>query len=79
MLSKLADFRNVADQMDLHTDMGGTIGVGIQLSRFRFFVGYNVDMIDKEDFSLADKESIKKAWEGSTLFAGIGLSLGSVK
>ena len=78
-ISKLADFRNVADQVDLHTDMGGTLGVGVQLSRFRFFVGYNIDMIDKEDFSLANKESIKKAWEGSTLFAGIGVSLGSVR
>lgn len=78
-ISKLSDFRNVADQVDLHTDMGATIGAGIQLSRFRIFVGYNIDMIDKEDFSLANKESVKKAWEGATLFAGIGLSLGSVR
>lgn len=78
-ISKLSDFRNVADQVDLHTDMGGTVGVGIQLGRFRFYMGYNVDMIDKEDFSLANKESIKKAWEGSTLFAGVGVSFESRK
>ena len=76
-VSKLSNFRNVADQVDLHCDMGGTVGVGIQFSHLRVYVGYNVDMIDREDFSLANKESVKKAWEGSTLFAGVGVSLGS--
>ncbi len=75
-LSTLANYKKVADQMDVHFDMGGTVGAGIQLMRFRFYVGYNVGLIDREDFSLANKESVKKAWEGSTLFAGIGVTLG---
>ena len=78
-ISKLANYRNVADQVDLHCDMGGTVGVGVQYRRFRVYVGNNADLIDREDFSLANKESVRKAWEGSTLFAGIGLSLGSSK
>ena len=77
-LSTLANYKNVATQMDAHFDMGGTIGAGIQVYRFRFFVGYNIDLIDREDFSLANKESVKKAWEGSTLFAGVGVVLGHV-
>ncbi len=76
-LSKLTNYKDVADQVDLHCDMGGTIGVGVQFSIVRVYVGYNVDMIDREDFSLANKQSVKKAWEGSTLFAGLGVSLGS--
>ncbi len=75
-LSTLANYKNVATQMDAHFDMGGTIGAGIQIYRFRFFAGYNIGLIDREDFSLANKESVKKAWEGSTLFAGVGVSLG---
>lgn len=75
-LSKLSDFKNVADQVDLHCDMGGTIGVGLQVSIVRIYLGYNVEMIDRDDFSLANKQSVKKAWEGSTLFAGVGISLG---
>ena len=78
-LSKLSNFKDVADLVDLHCDMGGTIGVGIQFSFFRVYLGYNVDMIDRKDFSLANKQSVKKAWEGSTLFAGLGISLGSDK
>ena len=76
-LSKLTDFKDVADQVDLHCDMGGTIGAGIQFGAFRFYLGYNVDMIDREDFSLTNKQSVKKAWEGSTLFAGIGIGFGN--
>ena len=75
-LSSLANYKNVADQVDVHFDMGGTIGAGIQFYRFRIFAGYNIALIDREDFSLANKESVKKAWEGSTLFAGVGISLG---
>ena len=78
-ISKLSNFHNVADQVDLHTDMGGTIGVGIQYRFMRIYVGYNADMLDREDFSLANKESVKKAWEGSTLFAGVGVCFGSNK
>ena len=76
-ISRLANYRNVADQVDLHCDMGASIGAGIQFYRFRVFVGYNLNMIDRDDFSLANKQSVKKAWEGSTLFAGVGVSLGS--
>ena len=76
-ISRLNNFKNVADQVDLHCDMGGTIGVGLQFSIIRLYVGYNVDMIDRDDFSLANKQSVKKAWEGSTLFAGVGVSLGT--
>lgn len=78
-ISKLSNFRNVADQVDLHTDMGGTVGVGVQFRHMRFYVGYNADMIDREDFSLANKESVKKAWEGSTIFVGVGVSFESKK
>jgi hypothetical protein len=56
--------------------MGGTLGVGLQVGIFRIYVGYNVEMIDREDFSLANKQSVKKAWECSTLFAGVGISFG---
>ena len=76
-LSKLTNFKNVADQVDLHCDMGGTIGVGLQFSIIRLYIGYNASMIDRDDFSLANKQSVKKAWEGSTLFAGLGVSLGN--
>ena len=76
-LSRLSNYKDVADQVDLHSDMGLSVGVGLQLSRFRIYVGYNADMIDRDDFSLANKQSVKKAWEGSTLFAGIGFSFGS--
>ena len=75
-LSTLANYKNVADQMDVHFDMGGTIGAGIQIFRFRVYAGYNISLIDREDFSLANKESVKKAWEGSTLFVGVGVTLG---
>lgn len=75
-LSTLANYKNVADQMDVHFDMGGTVGAGIQISRFRVYAGYNIGLIDREDFSLANKESVKKAWEGSTLFFGVGFTLG---
>lgn len=75
-LSSLANYKNVADQVDVHFDMGGTVGAGIQFYRIRIFAGYNIALIDREDFSLANKESVKKAWEGSTLFAGVGISLG---
>lgn len=78
-LSTLANYKNVATQNDLHFDMGAAIGAGIQFYRFRVYVGYNVSLSnkDKKEFSLEDKESIQKAWEGSTLFAGLGVSLGS--
>ena len=75
-LSSLANYKNVADQVDVHFDMGGTVGAGIQFYRIRIFAGYNIALIDREDFSLANKESVKKASEGSTLFAGVGISLG---
>lgn len=75
-LSTLSDYSNVSTQMDAHFDMGATIGAGIQFYRFRIYAGYNIDLIDREDFTLADKQSVKKAWEGSTLFVGVGLSLG---
>lgn len=75
-LSSLVNYKNVADQVDVHFDMGGTIGAGIQFYRFRIFAGYNIALIDRDDFSLENKESVKKAWEGSTLFAGVGISLG---
>ena len=81
-LSTLANYVNpdsgneVAAQRDLHFDMGGTVGAGIQFYRFRIYAGYNAALIDYEGFK-ADKESMKKAWEGSTLFAGIGISLGN--
>lgn len=77
-LSKLKDYKNVADQYDLHCDMGATLGVGLQFHRIRLFVGYNIDMIDRDDFSLANKESVRKAWEGSTLFVGLGWTLGEM-
>ena len=75
-LSTLSNYSNVSTQMDAHFDMGATVGAGIQFYRFRIFAGYNIALIDREDFSLANKESVKKAWEGSTLFAGVGISLG---
>ena len=78
-LSTLANYKKVADQMDVHFDMGGTIGAGLQISRFRIFAGYNIGLIDRDDFSLTNKESVKKAWEGSTLFAGVGVVLGQMK
>jgi hypothetical protein len=77
-ISRLTNFRNVADQVDLHCDMGATLGAGVQFGRFRIYAGYNIDMIDRDDFSLANKESVKKAWEGSTLFVGLGVTLGSL-
>ena len=76
-LSFLSDFGSVDRQADLHFDMGGTVGAGIQFYRVRLFVGYNIGLIDRDDFSLADKQSISKAWEGSSFFAGLGVSLGS--
>lgn len=76
-LSFLSDFNSVDRQTDLHFDMGGTIGAGIQFYRVRLFAGYNIGLIDRDDFSLADKQSISKAWEGSSFFAGLGVSLGS--
>lgn len=76
-LSKLSGYKDVATQVTLHCDMGGTFGAGLQVGIFRLYVGYNVEMIDRDDFSLVNKQSVKKAWEGSTLFAGVGISLGS--
>lgn len=76
-LSTLANFKTVGDQMDIHFDMGGMIGAGIQFYRVRIFAGYNVGLIDRDEFSLANKESVSKAWEGSSFFAGLGVSLGS--
>lgn len=76
-LSTLSDYSNVSTQMDAHFDMGGTVGAGIQFYRVRLFVGYNIALIDREDFTLANMQSVKKAWEGSTLFVGLGISLGS--
>lgn len=75
-LSTLANFRSVGEQMDIHFDMGGTIGAGIQFYRVRIFAGYNIGLIDRDEFSLANKESVSKAWEGSSFFAGLGVSLG---
>lgn len=75
-LSSLSDYSNVSTQMDAHFDMGGTVGAGIQFYRVRFFLGYNINLIDREDFSLANKQAVKKAWEGSSLFVGLGISLG---
>ena len=76
-LSFLSDYKSVDRQADLHFDMSGSVGVGIQFYRVRLFVGYNIGLIDRDDFSLADKQSISKAWEGSSFFAGLGVSLGS--
>lgn len=76
-LSFLSDFKRVDRQADLHFDMSGSLGVGIQFYRIRLFMGYNIGLIDRDDFSLADKESISKAWGGSSFFAGLGVSLGS--
>ena len=76
-LSTLSNYSNVSTQMDAHFDMGATIGAGIQFYRVRLFVGYNIALIDREDFTLANMQSVKKAWEGSTLFVGLGISLGS--
>ena len=78
-ISKLTNYRNVADQVDLHCDMGATVGAGLQFHRMRLYVGYNIDMIDRDDFSLANKESVKKAWEGSSLFVGLGFVFGDTK
>lgn len=75
-LSSLSNYSNVSTQMDAHFDMGGTVGAGIQFYRVRFFLGYNINLIDREDFSLANKQAVKKAWEGSSLFVGLGISLG---
>ncbi|MBR1766052.1 MAG: hypothetical protein IJ745_03300 [Bacteroidales bacterium] len=76
-LSSLSNYSNVSTQIDAHFDMGGTIAAGIQFHRFRIFAGYNINLIDREDFTLANKQSVKKAWEGSSLFVGLGLSFGS--
>lgn len=75
-LSSLTNFKSVGNQIDFHFDMGGCVGAGIQFYRVRLFMGYNIDLIDRDDFSLADKESVSKAWEGSSFFAGMGVSLG---
>lgn len=75
-LSSLANYRNTGTQIDAHFDMGGTVAVGIQFHRVRVFLGYNASLIDRDDFDLANKQSLQKAWEGSTLFVGAGLSLG---
>lgn len=76
-LSTLSDFKSVGNQMDIHFDMGGCFGAGIQIYRLRLYVGYNIGLIDRDEFSLADKESVSKSWEGSSFFAGLGVSLGS--
>lgn len=78
-LSTLANFKSVGNQMDIHFDMGGTVGVGFQFYSVRLFVGYNVGLIDRNEFSLANKESVSKAWEGSSFFAGLGVSFGTGK
>lgn len=75
-ISRLNDFKSVGNQMDFHFDMGACLGAGIQFYRVRFFLGYSIDLIERDDFSLADKESVSKAWEESSFFAGIGISLG---
>lgn len=75
-LSTLANYRSVGDQMDIHFDMGGMVGAGLQFYRVRIFAGYNIGLIDRDEFSLANKESVSKAWEGSSFFAGLGVSLG---
>lgn len=76
-LSTLSDFKSVGTQLDIHFDMGGAVGAGIQISRIRVYVGYNAGLIDRDEFSLANLESVSKAWEGSSFFAGLGVSLGS--
>jgi hypothetical protein len=82
-LSALSNFVNqstnkeVATQMDFHYDMGAALAAGIQFFRFRIFVGYNFDLNDRENITLENMESVSKAWEGSTIFAGVGVSLGS--
>ncbi len=75
-ISSLANYRNVGTQLDAHFDMGGSVAVGLQFYRLRVFMGYNASLIDRDDFSLANKESLQKAWEGSSFFMGLGLSLG---
>lgn len=75
-ISSLANYRNVDTQLDLHFDMGGSVVAALQFHHVHVFLGYNASLIDRDDFNLADKESIKKAWEGSSLFFGAGISLG---
>lgn len=76
-LSFLSDFSTVSRQADLHFDMSGCLGAGIQFYRVRLYVGYNMGLIDRSEFSLANKQSISKAWAGSSFFAGLGVGLGS--
>lgn len=56
-------------------DMGASIGAGVLLGAFRFYVGFNAALIDREHFDYRNGEAWNEAWEGSTIFAGIGLRL----
>lgn len=55
-------------------DMGASIGAGVYLGVFRIYIGFNAALIDREHFDYRSREAWNEAWEGSTIFAGIGLS-----
>ena len=74
-LSTVSNLQSINDIMKAHYDMGAAVGAGVRLGSFRIYAGYNAGLIDREHFDYSDREAWSEAWEGSTLFAGVGLRL----
>lgn len=74
-LSSLSNLQSVQNTSDVHYDMGAAIGAGLRFGAFRIYAGYNAGLIDRENFDFSNQQAWTEAWEGSTLFAGIGLRL----
>ena len=74
--SSISNMTQSGNTRDLYFDLGGAIGAGAQFGRIRAFLGYNANYIDRDNFNYKSRESYIEAWQGSTLFIGLGLSLG---
>ncbi|MBR1549612.1 MAG: hypothetical protein IJ634_03150 [Bacteroidales bacterium] len=76
-LSTIRNLATVNNSSDLHFDMGFNAGVGAQFGIFHIYTGFNIGLIDHQNFNYASTEAYTAAWEGSTFMAGIGFDLGS--
>jgi hypothetical protein len=74
-LSTLTNLQSIQNTSDLHYDMGAAVGAGVSFGPFRIYGGYNAGLIDRSKFDYSSSEAWTEAWEGSTVFAGIGLRL----
>lgn len=76
-LSTIRNLATVNNSSDLHFDMGFNAGVGAQFGIFHIYTGFNIGLIDHDNFDYASTEAYTAAWEGSTFMVGIGFDLGS--